>query len=491
MKLWKASGKPQFSHPRFIFCIVSHRDWWYNTTNFAHLYMCTFVQGPSFVQMCWTCTQTNANVHSVACTFSFFCTFTRVDFSFYILSKEPCIPSKEPYIPSKKPSILSFAHHICSSWFFCLHICSFSFFFQKNENAQMCLSVFNIPQIAGMPQFGFASTVYRLFCKKIQCAQTRMLIFFLVAQGLHGGKQAYPKNAGDLWRANKSSPVKKRGTRDFPSWRCLCTIQRMSHEEYSHELRAGLAIFQVGDVCVQCGVWVTKHIPLSHELRNDQSDSRLSELEIIVYNVTSQSPSIYLSVTNYERDSRFRRCARVSKCVSDSVERYHGLICEWVPNTIRVPRVKHLVGVPHTIQMSHSYMLSESLIQFECVPHTFQMRYQRDSLDMYDSRCKRESTCIQTAQKACWNPAGVEPVYCRPLDVDPGALISGTYRNRTLVLSQWYKSVSMKIWKGLEILEMYLYNAIRESRTLYLRVMNYRWRAVKKARGKNDVDLKF
>jgi len=278
--------------------------------------------------MCWTCTQTNANLHSVACTFFFFCTFARVDSFFYILSKEPCIPSKEPYVPSKEPcisskepSIPSFAHSLILILLFA-HLLNL-----------IVLSVFNIPQIAGMPQFGFASTVYRLFCKKIQCAQTRMLIFFLVAQGLHGGKQAYPKNAGDLWRANKRAPVKKSqtdsyvprthdavslelyiseselrmrkgaskgwtsGTRDFPSWRCLCTIQRMSQEVYSSESRttdgrAGLAIFQVGDVCVQYNVWVRKYIALSHELRMDERDSRFSKLEMFVYNATCESRSI-------------------------------------------------------------------------------------------------------------------------------------------------------------------------------------------------------
>jgi len=238
-------------------------------------------------------------------------------------------------------------------------------------------------------------------------------------------------------------------------------MRLVSHEVYTSESRTTewrewLETFQVGDVCVQCNVSVTKYIPLSHELRMD------------------------------ERDSRFWKCARVSRCVSDSVEMYQGLTWEWVPNTIRVPRVKHLVWVPHTFQVNHSYMLSESLIQFEWVPHTFQMTCQRDSLDIYDSRCMRESRCIQTAQKACWNPAGVEPVYCRPVDVDPGALISGTYRNRTLVPSQWYKSnkrvsmgskihhqeTSSAIWKGLEILEMYLYNAIRGSRTIYLQFTN-------------------
>ena len=42
----------------------------------------------------------------------------------------------------------------------------------------------------------------------------------------------------------------------------------------------------------------------------------------------------------------------------------------------------------------------------------------------------------QFARESAWNPVGVEPVLWKPLNMDPGSLISGTNRESNLVWSQ-------------------------------------------------------
>ena len=33
-----------------------------------------------------------------------------------------------------------------------------------------------------------------------------------------------------------------------------------------------------------------------------------------------------------------------------------------------------------------------------------------------------------SARNASWNPVGVEPIHRKPADIEPGSLMSGTYR---------------------------------------------------------------
>jgi len=49
-------------------------------------------------------------------------------------------------------------------------------------------------------------------------------------------------------------------------------------------------------------------------------------------------------------------------------------------------------------------------------------------------------SCVFSARKASWISAGVGPVHQKLARIDPGSGVSGTNRQRTLVLSQWNKS---------------------------------------------------
>jgi len=40
-----------------------------------------------------------------------------------------------------------------------------------------------------------------------------------------------------------------------------------------------------------------------------------------------------------------------------------------------------------------------------------------------------------TSRKASWNPAGVDPIHWKPVDIDPGSLLSGTHEKCALVRS--------------------------------------------------------
>jgi len=44
------------------------------------------------------------------------------------------------------------------------------------------------------------------------------------------------------------------------------------------------------------------------------------------------------------------------------------------------------------------------------------------------------------AQKASWNPVGVEPIHWKPAHINSGSPVSGTNQKRTLVRSKWYDS---------------------------------------------------
>jgi len=35
---------------------------------------------------------------------------------------------------------------------------------------------------------------------------------------------------------------------------------------------------------------------------------------------------------------------------------------------------------------------------------------------------------VYTTRKPSWNPVGVEPIHRKPADIEPGSLMSGTYR---------------------------------------------------------------
>ena len=214
-------------------------------------------------------------------------------FTFY--RKSPVFHQKSPTFHPKSPAFHQksppFHHlHIRSSWFFCLHICSISLFF-----------LFLIShRLRECPNLGLLPLYIGCFAKKYSVHKLECSFFFLLPRVYMEANKPIQKMLGTY-----EEPIKGRRWKS-PKQTVMCHelmmlwVLNYISPSLSYEWerapvkdgRAGLEIFQVGDVCVQYNVWVRKYIALSHELRMDERDSRFSKLEMFVYNATCESRSI-------------------------------------------------------------------------------------------------------------------------------------------------------------------------------------------------------